>query len=261
MLKFCSILNGCSLEPEPTFFVWSIFAPPHTSRANYSAIHIWLKKYIILWLLHKKPNWYIAYLTSWTKELTLQDQFTCRGQSFWMETSCHVVCSRKSKQLIHYDSIGFRNKTQTAERACPDFQTYRLSLHWSMFILTFSLCLQSIIRLNSQFPHIRWFKLDPTAHTLLSITYKQLLPKRAGITFLCQHWHQCSNGHQTLGSFVSGTCLCKNTQHSLDPQIPKLWAWLFEWHLHVHTLHRVSSLYHSVVCLLFFFFFINHLQL
>lgn len=181
MLKFCSILNGCSLEPEPTFFVWSIFAPPHTSRANYSAIHIWLKKYIILWLLHKKPNWYIAYLTSWTKELTLQDQFTCRGQSFWMETSCHVVCSRKSKQLIHYDSIGFRNKTQTAERACPDFQTYRLSLHWSMFILTFSLCLQSVIRLNSQFPHIRWFKLDPTAHMLLSIMYKQLLPKRAGM--------------------------------------------------------------------------------
>lgn len=57
MLKFCPVLNGYFLELEPTFFfVQSIFAPPHTFTANYSAIPTCLSEYIALWLLHKKPN-------------------------------------------------------------------------------------------------------------------------------------------------------------------------------------------------------------
>lgn len=134
MLKSLVFWTDTFLNWSLHIFVWSILALPHNFTANYSAIHIWLSKCMALGLFHKKPNWYITYLTSWTKELTLQDHFTSRGQSFWMETSYHVVCSWKSKQLIHYHSIGFRNKTQAAERACLDFQTHCLSPHWSTFI-------------------------------------------------------------------------------------------------------------------------------
>lgn len=129
MLKFSSVLNGYFLELEPTFF-----CTIHLCSSTYLYCKLFCNAYMALWLFHKKPNWYITYLTSWTKELTLQDQFTSRGQSFWMGTSCHVVRSRKSKQLIHYHSTGFRNKTQMAERACLDFQTYCLSPHWSTFV-------------------------------------------------------------------------------------------------------------------------------
>lgn len=76
--------------------------------------------------------------------------------------------------------------------------------------------MQSVVRLNSQFPHVRWFDLDPAAHTVLSITYGQLLPKRAGIALLRQQygfdtsaqmeikhwahlsaWHVCARQHAT----------------------------------------------------------------
>lgn len=73
--------------------------------------------------------------------------------------------------------------------------------------------MQSVVRLNSRFPHIRWFNLDPRAHTVFSITYGQLLPKWAGIALQCQQYSfdtsaQVENKHWAR---LSAWCDCART--------------------------------------------------
>jgi len=117
--------------------------------------------------------------------------------------------------------------------------------------------MQSVVSLSSQFPLVRWFDLDPAAHTVLSITYGQLLPKQAGIALLCQQYSFDTSAQMEIKHWACLSVWCVYARAHTTRQIHKLCR--FE-HDSLNNSPILFLLFlhftHSVVCLFFFFLLI-----